>query len=660
MQQNLLPNFQFVDEKQRTESSWREEIFQQLGIELGTAWPDRFGKAIRSWLIKNDHQPIRTLSLFAGGGGLDIAFHDVGFHSIMMVEIEKKYVTTLKTNAQTGGMLEGSKVICTDIRDFYPPSDLEIDFIIGGPPCQTFSAAGRRAAGVMGTSDPRGTLFEEYVRILKLTKPRGFLFENVYGITGAQQGKAWQEIQDAFKDAGYSIYYRILDAADYGVPQHRERLFIVGLREGEYLFPRPTHGPDAAQNESYYTAQEAVTGIDTRDAKSGLKGIYGHLLENIPPGLNYSFYTEKMGHPNPVFGWRSKFSDFLYKADPDAPVRTLKAQGGQYTGPFSWENRPFTVDEMKRLQTFPDNYTIVGNRQAAIEQIGNSVPPQIGRMLALGILDQVFGVKLPFTMRYLKKNEELKFRQRKRQLTELYTQRAAVAIKELKANSIDKKMWLKDEITEKEIRYISPQFALSHKHLTGSLKLRLHYILNGDEWIIGEGINDRNDEACLYEIIITPSPNDKWVLPTQRVVLHSCSTHNLVFTSLWKAFEEKILEHTGVADLVQLNGYYQYTPRIRCEMVLAPEAKLNVFWKALQLIVRGTAVAKQYNENQLAFLLGIDPSEVLPFLEKLREMGYEARNSNTNPQIQAGAYLIPYTFPTLTPRSVQLHKSLRG
>ena len=90
-----------------------------------------------------------------------------------------------------------------------------------------------------------------------------------------------------------------------------------------------------------------------------------------------------MGHPNPVFAWRSKFSDFLYKADPNSPVRTIKASGGAYTGPFHWDNRFFSYKEYKRLQTFPDDYEISGNKQTAVKQIGNSVPPQLARMMAL-------------------------------------------------------------------------------------------------------------------------------------------------------------------------------------------------------------------------------------------------------------------------------------
>lgn len=291
-------------------------MLQSLGVKRCPAWPDQFGLSLRRWLAEKGHSPIRTLSLFSGGGGLDIAFHDAGFDIVHMIEIEAKYVQTLERNSTPGKWLENSNPICLDIREFFPNPDLAIDFIIGGPPCQTFSAAGRRASGVAGISDSRGTLFQEYVRLIKTLQPKGFLFENVYGITGAQKGEAWQKIQNAFKQAGYTIYYRILDAADYGVPQHRERLFIVGIREGSYLFPSPNHGPDSPDCEPFYSAGEAVEGIDTSDTEQGIGGKYGHLLKQIPPGLNYSFYTEEMGHPKPVFSWIFSFLIFSTKPIP--------------------------------------------------------------------------------------------------------------------------------------------------------------------------------------------------------------------------------------------------------------------------------------------------------------------------------------------------------
>ncbi len=265
----------------------------------------------------------------------------------------------------------------------------------------------------------------------------------------------------------------MVDAADYGVPQHRERLFIVGLKQGKYLFPYPTHGFDSLDQRPYYSAAKAIEGADISDIEPGLGGRFGHLLEDIPPGLNYSFYTKEMGYPNPIFSWRSKFSDFLYKADPDIPVQTIKAQGGQYTGPFSWENRRFSISELKRLQTIPDDYEIVGNRQVVIEQIGNSVPPQLGRILALSILDQVINVELPFNLAYLPESKKLGFRQRKRKLTEVYFQKAQIAIAKLSKEG--KITALADSIYEEKgesIRFLSLEnFSWTKKSSPGCIKI---------------------------------------------------------------------------------------------------------------------------------------------------------------------------------------------
>ena len=411
------------------------EICDRLQCESNTpAWCDCFGKAIKTYIREHNIPQIRTLSLFSGAGGLDIGFNDVGFDIVESVEIEEKFCQTLELNSGKGKRFQNSKVNCIDIREYTGTNLGKIDFIIGGPPCQTFSAAGRRANGVLGTTDARGVLFREYVRLLKDLSPVGFLFENVYGIIGAQGGKAWKEILESFSQVGYKLFYRIIDAADYGVPQHRERLIIVGLKEGSFKFPRPTHGPDSIDNEPFYNAETAVTGVNLSDEekKPGINGRYGALLDGIPPGLNYSFYTEEMGHPNPIFAWRSKFSDFLYKADPNVPVRTIKAQGGAYTGPFHWDNRFFACSEYKRLQTFPDDYEISGNKQTAIKQIGNSVPPQLSRMMALAIRQQVFNTKFPFELSLLEDCEELSFRKRKRELTAVYQKKAQMAIEALK------------------------------------------------------------------------------------------------------------------------------------------------------------------------------------------------------------------------------------
>ena len=285
-------------------SGWFNDALDYFDLSPRPGWPDLFGNKLRDYF--HDKNAVNTLSLFSGGGGLDIAFHEAGFNIVECIEIEKKFTRTLEANSRRGKRLHNAKITCTDIRDYVPTHE-NIDFIIGGPPCQTFSAAGARAAGVKGLDDKRGTLFEEYVRIVTQLQPKGFLFENVYRIVGAQGGKPWQRIQEEFQNAGYKLHWRIIDSADYGVPQHRERLIIVGLKTGDFMFPCPTHGPDSVNNRPYYDARTAVKGLDTSHCKIGINGRHGHLLNDIPPGLNYSFYTEKLGHPNPVFGWRSNF-----------------------------------------------------------------------------------------------------------------------------------------------------------------------------------------------------------------------------------------------------------------------------------------------------------------------------------------------------------------
>lgn len=214
-----------------------------------------------------------------------------------LVEIERKFCETLELNTGQNRRFGCSRVHCIDIRKFSGKSLGQIDFIIGGPPCQTFSAAGRCANGVSGLTDSRGVLFREYVRLLGELAPKGFLFENVYGIIGAQGGEAWKEILQAFSEAGYKLFYRVIDAADYGVPQHRERLMIVGLKEGMFKFPRPTHGPDSLDDEAFYNAGMALQGVKSKetDQSNKLGGRYAHLLDNIPPGLNYSFSITRWG-----------------------------------------------------------------------------------------------------------------------------------------------------------------------------------------------------------------------------------------------------------------------------------------------------------------------------------------------------------------------------
>jgi DNA (cytosine-5)-methyltransferase 1 len=618
----------------------------RLGVADGPAWPDHFGDALRR--MQRGIDPIPALSLFSGGGGLDIGFHDGGFRPLEAIEIEPKYVATLERNSLEGHHLEGTCVRCMDIREYAPETIAgKARFVIGGPPCQTFSAAGRRASGVLGTDDARGLLFEEYVRILQEVKPEGFLFENVYGLIGAQGGRAWEAILSAFEALGFNVSHRILDSADYGVPQHRERLIVVGSRGEPFRFPRPTHGPDSSLGHDFYSAGTAVQGAPHGNVPGPVNGRYGHLLEAVPPGLNYSFFTAEMGHPEPIFAWRSKFSDLLYKADPKRPTRTIKAQGGQYTGPFSWESRPFSTAELKRLQTFPDDYTVVGGPRSAVEQIGNSVPPQLARILALAVGEQVFGRTPQVPLDYLDPSEELGFRKRKRALTAHYRQAAAKAISELSGptdparKSGQRTKW----------RRLCSDFAWVESSRSAAGGLRVFVEARPSSLRITVGT-----DCVAGRVRIEPAGDPGWALPIRFAELR-VGSDPLSLTAAWKALEEEIRERFGYADMVQASGYYAYDPKMKGRLLQAPAVQP---WPLLGVVMGGVGVGITAPLKELSGLwsLRLSQTALRSQLRELRRLGFEVRSSRTNPQIPKGEFLVPYPFPTLTPDSVQRAKSL--
>lgn len=632
------------------QAGWFSSALAALNVVEESRWPDRFGDALRRWNSNKSQLKVTAISLFSGGGGLDIGFHDAGFQLIECNEIDPTFAATLQINSSEGKYLEGAKIVCQNI-DRYRPSVQQVDFIIGGPPCQTFSAAGARVAGVNGTDDDRGNLFLQYARILEILKPKGFLFENVYRIIGAQSGKPWKQIQETFRAIGYKLYWRILDAADYGVPQFRERLIIVGLKEGKFLFPFPSHGPDSPDCHEYYTAGRAISGIDTSHCKIGIGGRHGYLLNDIPPGLNYSFYTEKMGHPKPIFAWRSKFSDYLYKADPNAPVRTIKAQGGQYTGPFSWENRPFTNEELKRLQTFPDDYFIEGSKQTVIHQLGNSVPPQLARILALSILDQVFGVRSPFEIFSMPEDYELGFRKRRSELTPIYAQKAARALLNIPSRQITYSLKVKGTEFFSLTRNLQIQ--------TGIPKINSDYTayfnLTDDEWVIQLTDTKPCSHLEQYKIQII-YPSGKEIENGRRITtLISQSTEVSSLLALWKIYELFVQRYLFKDDLVQLFGYYQYKRAYSITMIITNSFLLMTpLWNTVQKVTSGCGVGTINQASELTCLYHLSSNEeLLSCLREMKDIGYEIRNYRTNKQIRNGMVLIPYSFPTLNQRSLQ-------
>jgi DNA (cytosine-5)-methyltransferase 1 len=283
----------------------------------------------------------------------------------------------------------------------------EVALLAGGPPCQPFSKSGnwRNPHGAArGLKDPRAVTLREYLRVLKDVQPEAFLLENVFGLAYNVNQNALKLVLDGIEDAGYTGTAAVLNAADYGVPQIRQRLFIVGLRgDRRFVFPEPTHADEPEEGlfrtlarRRHVTAGEAIGDLDdgTVRAEEKVAGAWGHLLPEVPPGDNYLHFTAKRGHPKPLFGWRKRFWSFLLKLSPDRPSWTIQAQPGPYVGPFHWRSRRLRVDEIKRIQTFPDEYALVGTRGSVQRQLGNAVPCRLAQVLGDAIRETL-GVKRP-------------------------------------------------------------------------------------------------------------------------------------------------------------------------------------------------------------------------------------------------------------------------
>ena len=195
----------------------------------------------------------------------------------------------------------------------------------------------------------------------------------------------------------YQICVSVLDAADFGVPQHRRRLFVVGSRDGRlFSFPKPTHfAPDDSMLplphvELFRTAWDALAEgeEDPNDPELQATGKWADLLPSIPEGTNYLYHTER-GGGIPLFGWRTRFWNFLLKLAKSRPSWTITAQPGPATGPFHWANRRLSRRELCRLQTFPDSYTIAGNLRSVQRQLGNAVPCALAQTLGREIRKQL-------------------------------------------------------------------------------------------------------------------------------------------------------------------------------------------------------------------------------------------------------------------------------
>jgi DNA (cytosine-5)-methyltransferase 1 len=346
-----------------------------------------------------------AISLFTGAGGLDLGAEYAGYEVRAAVEHDRDAAATIEKNfAGLAGRVIQADILHVPTEDILSAAGLHgqtpPDLLIGGPPCTPFSKSGFWLEWKRAGLDPDASLLQAYTRVLREAKPRKFLLENVYALTykNTASSGAYERLLREIDEAGYDCQAQVLHAADYGVPQARPRLFVIGAPKGERVpeHPAATHGGAWERRTTgrvdcpHVTAGEVLEDlICDPEPEEILRGQYAYLVPGIPPGENYLHYTAERGHPAPVFKWRSRYWSFLLKLDPDKPSPTIQAQPGPNVGPFHWDNRRLRVPEMKRLFTYPDSFTFVGNRASVQKQIGNSVPPLLAQAVAKAILDTI-------------------------------------------------------------------------------------------------------------------------------------------------------------------------------------------------------------------------------------------------------------------------------
>jgi len=362
---------------------------------------------------------LKTISLFSGAGGLDVGLDQTGgFEALACLEVEEQFCETLRLNRDRGRFgSPGTKIIQADLST-YDPFDLmdllglkpgELDVLVGGPPCQSFSTAGRRGT----VEDPRGQLIWDYLRFVDAFKPRYFLMENVRGLLSAamkhrpiaqrpekggppltedeQPGSvvaAW--VDDLRKiDAGvYRVDAFEVNAVNYGAPQLRERVLFIGTREGHLIdFPLPTHGPtlEAPDRLPFTSLGDALDGFHEdspvlMDFSPRKKGY----LAQVPPGGNWRMLPddvarESMGRAYFAKGGRSGWWRRLAWDLPCPTITTLPNHSStSMCHPF--DLRVLSVGECARVQEFPDGWEFIGTPAQQMKQVGNAVPVRLGKV----------------------------------------------------------------------------------------------------------------------------------------------------------------------------------------------------------------------------------------------------------------------------------------
>lgn len=345
------------------------------------------GMDAAAWERQQRIRPLRkyrSIELFAGGGGLALGLERAGFDHVLLNEFMPEACDTLRRNRPRWNVVEG------DISKIDFSGQKDIDLVSGGFPCQAFSYAGQRA----GFNDARGTLFFEWARVIKETRPRMILGENVRGLLTHDNGKTIEVIKSVVEELGYTLVEpRVLKAIFYRVPQKRERLLLVGVRNDlakHFKFEWP------CKAARIYTVRDALTQGELFDcdvptsAGTRYPKRKEEILAMVPPGgywrdLPIEIQKEYMKGSFYLGGGKTGMARRLSWDAPSLTLTCAPAQN-QTERCHPGENRPLTVREYARIQTFPDAWEFSGSLAMQYKQIGNAVPVNLAEAVGRSIV----------------------------------------------------------------------------------------------------------------------------------------------------------------------------------------------------------------------------------------------------------------------------------
>ncbi|MCL2740426.1 MAG: DNA cytosine methyltransferase [Oscillospiraceae bacterium] len=350
-----------------------------------------------------------VVDLFAGVGGLSYGFsHNENFDIVLANEIDVETAKAYELNHPNVKMLNCDiKILSKEMIS--KVIDLPVDIVVGGPPCQSFSTLGKRA------NDDQAQLFREYCRVLKILQPKLFIFENVKGLLSVQGGNLFDTMQKEFENIGYALKCEVLNSVEYGVPQIRERVILVGTKNANsFRFPRPTHGKgripltsmsDAIgdlpimrsgecnskyriepQNDFQRFVRKGDRLVDNCSPKNGEHLI--RIMEALPDGGSKNDLPENL---KPKSGYGNTYAKLWW----DKPVTTITRNFSCVSSSrciHPRDSRALTTREGARLQSFPDSYLFYGSVSKKNLQIGNAVPPLLSIQLAKSVLEYMEGI----------------------------------------------------------------------------------------------------------------------------------------------------------------------------------------------------------------------------------------------------------------------------